>query len=107
MIYLYCIQAFLEHEEATEDGRSGKPLGSNMAAGHVELRGLVASWATSNVLSSLDLELEPGTLCAVIGPVGSGKVTYNFTERISTENERNYKNHNADSEDDNYCVKVI
>lgn len=45
--------------------------------GDLKIEGANASWvASGETLKNISLHTLPGTLCAVIGPVGSGKVIY-------------------------------
>lgn len=50
--------------------------GENLKPGTIRLEKIKASWTPNPILSTLNdlnLELKPGTLCCVIGSVGSGK----------------------------------
>ncbi|XP_049948143.1 ATP-binding cassette sub-family C member 4-like [Schistocerca serialis cubense] len=63
------IQEFLVKPEATVEDRSG-----GAAKGEVSLQHVSATWDGANPsLSSINLNVLPGTLCAVVGPVGCGK----------------------------------
>jgi ABC-type multidrug transport system fused ATPase/permease subunit len=44
--------------------------------GSVELRSFSASWRKdgSNILEKINISINPGSLVALVGPVGSGKV---------------------------------
>lgn len=42
---------------------------------HVSCRGLAKSFGSVRAVDGVDLEVEPGTLCALLGPSGCGKTT--------------------------------
>ena len=69
------IEAFLQVEElCQEEEVNALPAPKDAAATLTDLR---ASWglnAAEDTLKSISLEIKLGQLCAVIGPVGSGKV---------------------------------
>lgn len=47
----------------------------------LDIDGISASWSDSqqNTLDDISISVKPGQLCAIIGPVGSGKVCYLLT----------------------------
>ena len=69
------IEAFLEAEElCQEEEVNALPAPKDAAA---TLSDLTARWgftASADTLKSISLEVKAGQLCAVIGPVGAGKV---------------------------------
>lgn len=49
----------------------------------IEIKDVTASWEVDEeiTLNNISLTVKPGQLCAIIGPVGAGKV-YNFNSNI-------------------------
>lgn len=72
------VEEYLLLEEKDESNvgliRKQKPLDSVTPALHVDQ--ISASWVDSqqSTLDDISLRVKPGQLCAIIGPVGSGKV---------------------------------
>lgn len=53
----------------------------------IDIKNVTASWeehAAKKTLNEINLSIKPGQLCAVIGPVGSGKVSGNILQELST-----------------------
>ena len=71
------IEAFLEAEELCQEEEeevNALPAPKDAAATLCDLRARWGFTATVDTLKSISLEVKTGQLCAVIGPVGAGKV---------------------------------
>lgn len=81
LVSLQRIEDFLLKDEKTKMEEAVKRRNSDIACGNkenaVELNGVSANWenySSTNTLSQIDLKIKSGKICAVVGPVGSGKV---------------------------------
>ena len=78
LISISRIEAFLEGEELCEEEGEviALPAPKDAAATLSDLRARWGFTAAIDTLKSISLEVKMGQLCAVIGPVGSGKVWF-------------------------------
>ncbi len=52
-----------------------QPIDPGIIKGHIELRGVRFRYQNREVISGIDLEIQPGELIGLVGPSGSGKST--------------------------------
>lgn len=66
----------LEEKDESNVGLIKKPMPTNSQTPSLDIDHMSASWGDSeqNTLDDISISVKPGQLCAIIGPVGSGKV---------------------------------